>query len=109
MKSYFPILFKWTSFFSLLLIPYYIHCSRIDRILNHYTQKSNAIYIIIHASKSDMIQSLPTEIIMPHVNQRIERAHFVILYIQRKELESIPKTKNFYLNSDIQPPNLNLA
>ncbi len=56
-----------------------------------------------------MIQSLPTEIIMPHVNQRIERAHFVILYIQRKELESIPKTKNFYLNSDIPPPNLNLA
>lgn len=106
MKRYLPILHKWTSLLSLILIPYYIHSARIDRILNNYTQKSNAIYIIIPVQKSDVIQSLPASDLFLQTNEKIEQLHFVIFHSHTTELKSISQTKIFYRNSDIPPPSL---
>ncbi len=106
MKRYLPILHKWTSLLSLILIPYYIHSARIDRILNKYTQKSNAIYIIIPVQKSDTIQTFPANDFILQANGNVEHIQFIIFHSHTTELKSISQTKSFYINSDIPPPNL---
>ena len=58
MKSRLKIPYKWAIFICLLIIPYYIHAARIDRILNNYTQKSNAIFIILQEQVSKKLNTL---------------------------------------------------
>ena len=104
MKQYLLILHKWTIVLSLFFIPYYIHNARIERILNHYSHKSNAIYIIISIQKLNATEaSLASEIIL-QTSTNIEQLQFIIFHPLINKLKSISLTKNFYINPDFPPP-----
>ncbi len=104
MKARRSILYKWVILFCLLIIPYYIHSARVDRILNNYTQKSNALYLILPDQKSNLVDSndctniayLPIENICP--------LQLVLFHCNVKEIKSKILAKVFYLNTDIPPP-----
>ncbi len=106
MKRYLLILHKWSLVLSLFLIPYYIHSARIDRILNNYTQKSNAIYLTIPVQKSDVSNSSFTNDIILQTDRKIEQIFFVIFLFHINNLKSFSQSKILYINADIPPPYL---
>lgn len=104
MKRRFLELYKWTSLISLILIPYYIHSARIDRILNNYTQKSNAIYLIVKSQKSTSIDMNRSIELIHSETGSINHLQIIIFYSITEEFKSISRTRTFYINSDIPPP-----
>lgn len=105
MRIKLPMLYKLVLLISLIIIPFYIHCARIDRILNQYTTKSNAIYIILHEQESKIINPFVQGYVLfqrPVTN--ICHTYIFLHSIDLLEIESVDQIKILYLNSDLPPP-----
>lgn len=103
MKNKFSIPFKWAIFISLLIIPYYIHCARIDRILNNYTSKSNALFLVLQekeVSKGKIVFNF--DFFLASSNSLCP---IYFLFNSTTVIYSnINQTKKFFIYSDIPPP-----
>ncbi len=106
MKSRLKIPYKWAIFICLLIIPYYIHAARIDRILNNYTQKSNAIFIILQEQVSKKLNTLEKyELFLDPILNICHTDN--ILYIITFEVFIIfSQIKKLFIYSDLPPPSI---
>lgn len=50
-------IYKLILLLSIIIVPYYIHRVRIDRILRQYTQKSNATHIIFTTHRKSLLET----------------------------------------------------
>lgn len=108
MKSPNKILHKWTILLSLLIIPYYIHIARMERILKKYkyTQKSNSIFAPLGQQK---IVLPDTPIDNQPFQEPISEISYKPIFLFNISLEKfiiLNQTKKIFINSDLPPPYL---
>ena len=100
MKFRNSILFKWSLGLLLIYLPIYITSVRMDRLLEEYTHKSNATYILKTKIADFKIQNdiIITDGFYP-VKANVEK-YIVVLFI----LKSFTQLRKFYIYSDLPPP-----
>ncbi|MBP6739671.1 MAG: hypothetical protein KA146_06755 [Leptospiraceae bacterium] len=108
MRTQPKILIKLTILLSLLIIPYYIHIARIERILKKYkyTQRSNSTVAPFNQQKIDIhsaasIDNQPFQELIP----KIYNKPIFLFNVALEEFIILNQTKKFFLNSDLPPPN----
>lgn len=97
-------IYKFILLLSLIVIPYYIHRVRIDRILRQYTQKSNASHIILKSQKtffSELKKSYDYTLFHSEVLILPERILFKLSF---QKLFPIFKENVLYRYSALPPP-----
>lgn len=108
MKSPNKILHKWTILLSLLIIPYYIHIARMERILKKYkyTQRSSFIFAPLEQQK---ICPPNTPIDNQLFQKPISKISYKPIFLFNISLEKfiiLNQTKKIFINSDLPPPDL---